>query len=166
MTQSWQYSREGHIYFCPFTQPGRPDRAPLSHTLFSFTKLHLLVPDFLSVVHPVASCTTFHSQIVATGLGLQQLSLPPSAAAAAADDASSTQQPPEQQQQQVLVVSFVVDGSTAAQAGIREGDAVLTIAGRPMAGKELRWVGWSTRQHRCQCVLQTVLPLVVRIKGL
>lgn len=74
-------------------------------------------------------------QIVATGLGLQQLSLTPAAAG------SSNGTPEEaQEQQQLVMVSFVVDGSPAAAAGVKEGDALITVAGQPVGGKELRWV--------------------------
>jgi C-terminal processing protease CtpA/Prc len=78
-------------------------------------------------------------QIVATGLGLQQLSLSKAAAAAAGGSSSSSSSQQQQgQQEELLVVSFVVDGSAAAQAGVQQGDAVLTVAGQPVAGKELR----------------------------
>lgn len=82
-------------------------------------------------------------QIVATGLGLQQLTVPagPAAAAAAASADGSTQEAAQslaEQQQLLLVVSFVIDGSPAAQAGVQEGDAVLDIAGQSVAGKSLR----------------------------
>jgi C-terminal processing protease CtpA/Prc len=92
-------------------------------------------------------------QIVATGLGLQQVTVSSGAAAAADADADATtsavgstkeaQNFGQQQQQQLLVVSFVIDGSPAAQAGVQEGDAVLDVAGQPVAGKSLRYMGRS-----------------------
>lgn len=82
-------------------------------------------------------------QIVATGLGLQQLAVPSGAVAAAVSSESAHGsaeglQSLQQQQQQLLVVSFVIDGSPAAQAGVQEGDAVLTVAGQSVDGKSLR----------------------------
>lgn len=85
-------------------------------------------------------------QIVATGLGLQQLSVPsrgPEPAAVPSESvvgsAQGLQGPQaQQQQQQLLVVSFVIEGSPAAQAGVQEGDAVLTVSGQSVEGKSLR----------------------------
>lgn len=80
------------------------------------------------------SCSFYcPKQIVATGLGLQQLSLTPAAAGS-----SSSGTPAAQEQEQLVMVSFVVDGSPAAAAGVREGDALLSVAGQPVDGKELR----------------------------
>lgn len=66
------------------------------------------------------------AQIVATGLGLQPVQLRSDAAAAG-------KQPPP-----LLAVSFVVEGSAAAGAGVREGDVLLSVDGTPVAGQSLR----------------------------
>lgn len=96
---------------------------------------------FAHLLHPccAALCCAcaVAQQIVATGLGLQQLSLPAPQPAVAEGGVSRTQGT-NAPQQELLLVSFVIEGSPAAQAGILEGDAVLSVAGQPVGGKELR----------------------------
>lgn len=55
------------------------------------------------------------------------------AAAAADGDAAGVEGP------QVLLVSFVVEGSPAEAAGVKQGDVLLEVQGQPIAGKELRY---------------------------
>lgn len=89
-----------------------------------------------------SGCPHTH-QIVATGLGLQQLSLP---APAAAGNSSAEQR---------LVVSFVVEDSPAA-AGVQDGDVVLSVAGQPIGSQDPRWGRGRQADH--MTVLQAVGP--------
>lgn len=99
----------------------------------------------LALLHHTNTC----QQIVATGLGLQQLTLqPPPAAAPDARSTASRIGSSADVPQQLLVVSFVVEDSPAAKAGVKEGDAVLNVAGQAVSSKELRWAGRAHVPHR------------------
>lgn len=102
-------------------------------------------------------------QIVATGLGLQHLATNNSTASGR-PQLQTQQEAQRHQQQQLLVVSFVVEGSPAAQAGVQEGDAVLSVGGRDVQDKELRWAGGAdvvlSCQHATGCHRHAVLEHV------
>lgn len=60
------------------------------------------------------------------------------AAGTESDTAAAAVEGEETEGPQVLLVSFVVEGSPAEAAGVRQGDVLLEVQGQPVAGKELR----------------------------